>query len=247
MSLPVFIGSDSCGQDCSNVHHQGTVEFNVLSTINLLEAMRILSLKTKWYQASSSEMYGQVKSLPITEEHTIHPVSPYGISKAAAHWVSVNYREAYGLYSCCGILFNHESVLRGRQFVTKKIISAVARIKKGSREVLVLGDLEIERDWGYAPDYVKAMWSMLQQDQASDYVIATGESHSLKEFVAVSFGCVDLEWQQHVSVDPKFFRPSDIRRIYGDSTKARKHLKWSYNLSFEDLVKNLVEEEIRIQ
>ena len=223
----------------------GTVEFNVLSTINLLEAMRIIPCKAKFYQASSSEMYGRVRTLPVTEETTIHPVSPYAISKAAAHWTAVNYREAYGLFSCCGILFNHESVLRGQHFVTKKVVSTAARISKGAKESLTLGNINIQRDWGYAPAYVQVMWKMLQQEQPDDYIIATGEAHSLKEFVELVFKHLGLNWQDHVTLDKDLYRPSDIEIMSGDPTKARTKLGWQYKLSFEDLTGLLVEEELR--
>jgi GDPmannose 4,6-dehydratase len=219
------------------------VEFNVLSTINLLEAMRIVPCKAKFYQASSSEMFGKVSQLPVTEETTLHPVSPYGISKAAAHWITVNYREAYELFSCCGILFNHESVLRAGHFVTKKILSTAVRISKGSKEKLQLGNIEIKRDWGYAPEYVKAMWLMLQQENADDFVIATGEPHSVAEFTAKVFNCVGLDWKEHVVTDERFYRPSEINIIYGDPSKARINLRWDYSLSFDDLIGLLVEEE----
>ena len=221
----------------------GTIEFNILSTTNLLEAMRILSLSARFYEASSSEMFGKVSQLPITEETTLHPVSPYGISKAAAHWITVNYREAYDLFSCCGILFNHESVLRAGHFVTKKILSTAVRISKGSKEKLQLGNIEVKRDWGFAPEYVKAMWLMLQQENADDFVIATGEPHSVAEFTAKVFNCVGLDWKEHVVTDERFYRPSDINIIYGDPSKARINLRWDYSLSFDDLIGLLVEEE----
>lgn len=221
----------------------GTVELNILSTINLLEAMRMLSLKTRFYQASSSEMFGKVKQLPVTETTRVHPVSPYAISKAAAHWITVNYREAYGLFSCCGILFNHESVLRARHFVTKKILSSALGISRGAKEKLKLGNIEVKRDWGYAPHYVKAMWLMLQQEKPEDFVIATGEAHSIAEFTAEVFKCLGLDWTGHVIIDDSLYRPSDIDIIYGDSSKARAKLGWDYHLSFEDLIRLLVDEE----
>ena len=220
-----------------------TVECNVISTLNLLEAIRILSLGTKFYQASSSEMYGSVKTLPVTEETAIHPVSPYGISKASAHWVTVNYREAYGLFSCCGILFNHESVLRGERFVTKKILSSALKISRGTGEKLKLGNTEIKRDWGYAPEYVKVMWSMLQQNEPEDFVIATGEPHSIAEFATLVFEQVGLNWHDHVVIDKDLYRPSDLHVIYGDPSKARLKLGWDYRLSFQDLIQLLVEQE----
>ena len=222
-----------------------TIEFNVISTLNLLEAMRILPLEARFYQASSSEMYGRVKTLPVTEETVLHPVSPYGISKATDHWLAINYREAYGLFCCCGILFNHESVLRPRHFVTKKILATAVRISKGSQEKLKLGNIEIKRDWGYAPEYVKAMWLMLQQDYPDDYVIATSEAHSLKEFVDLAFACLGLNWEEHIIIDKSLYRPSDIDVIYGNPKKARARLGWEYHLRFEELVKLLVEEELK--
>lgn len=223
----------------------GTVEFNIMSTMNLLEAIRILPFKAKFYQASSSEMYGKVNELPITEKTALHPVSPYAVSKAASHWMTVNYREAYGLFCCCGILFNHESILRAVHFVTKKIISAAVRISKGSKEKLELGNIEIKRDWGFANEYVKAMWLMLQQDEPDDYIIATGEAHSLREFVELAFSYVGLDWKEHVAIDKTFYRPSEIDVIYGYPAKAKAKIGWEYNLSFENLIKLLVEEELK--
>jgi GDPmannose 4,6-dehydratase len=223
----------------------GTIEFNVLSTLNLLEAIRILHLEAKFYQASSSEMHGRVKTLPVTEKTVLHPVSPYAISKATGHWIAINYREVYGLFCCSGILFNHESVLRPRHFVTKKIIATAVRISKGSQEKLRLGNIEIKRDWGYAPEYVKAMWLMLQQDYPDDYVIATNEAHSLKEFVELAFASLGLNWEKHVIIDKSLYRPSDIDIIYGSSKKAKERLGWVYNISFDNLVELLVREELK--
>jgi len=223
----------------------GTVEFNIMSTVNLLEAIRILPFKAKFYHASSSEMYGKVNELPVTEKTALHPVSPYAVSKAASHWMTVNYREAYGLFCCCGILFNHESVLRAEHFVTKKIISAAVRISKGSKERLKLGNIEIKRDWGFAPQYVKAMWLMLQQDDPDDYVIATGEAHSLREFIELAFAHAGLDWEEYVGIDEALFRPSEIDVIYGNPAKAKAKIGWEYNLSFENLIKRLVEEELK--
>jgi GDPmannose 4,6-dehydratase len=221
-----------------------TLEFNVLSTINFLEAMRILPLEARFYQASSSEMYGRVKTLPVNEETALYPVSPYAISKATDHWLAIHYREAYGLFCSCGILFNHESVLRPRHFVTKKIIATAVRIQRGSRERLRLGNMEIKRDWGYAPEYVKAMWLMLQQERPDDYVIATNEAHSLREFTEHVFTCLGLHWEEHVIIDKDLMRPSDIDIIYGSSEKAEEKLGWEYHISFEELVELLVREEL---
>ena len=225
----------------------GTIEFNILSTINLLEAIRIRNTKIKFYQASSSEMYGKVMTFPVNEETVLHPVSPYAISKATGHWMAVNSREAYGLFSCCGILFNHESVLRAEHFVTKKILSTAVRISKGSQEELRLGSIEIKRDWGYAPYYVEAMWLMLQQDNADDYVIATNEVHSLKEFIQIVFDSLGLDWENYVIIDKNLYRPSEIDVMYGSPEKAKRKLGWRYDLSFEELVKKLVKEETEYQ
>ena len=221
-----------------------TVTFNILSTQHLLEAVRRLDLPARFYQASSSEMFGRVKTLPVVEESVFHPVSPYAISKAAGHWLAVNYREAYGMFCCCGILFNHESVLRPDYYVTKKIVSAAVRISKGSREKLTLGNVEVRRDWGYAPEYVKSMWLMLQQADADEYVIATNEPHSLRDFAAGVFGCFGLDWMEHTIIDQGLFRPSDIDVIYGDPTKAKERLGWEYSMTFDDLVRRLVEDEL---
>ncbi|MEW6183481.1 MAG: GDP-mannose 4,6-dehydratase [Bacillota bacterium] len=222
----------------------GTLEFNIMSTVNLLEAVRLLHLGSRFYQASSSEMFGKVSELPITEETPMHPISPYAVSKASAHWIAVNYREAYGVFSCCGILFNHESVLRGSNFVTKKIINTAVRIAKGSTDKLKLGNVAIKRDWGYAPDYVRAMWLMLQQENPEDYVVATGESHTLTEFIEYTFAYLGLNWENHVVIDKDLYRPSDIDEIYGNPQKAKTILGWEYHLRFEDLIKLLIEEEL---
>lgn len=228
---------------CSFVQPSETVEFNVMTTLHLLEAMRVLPWRAKFYQASSSEMYGKVKELPVVEESIFHPVSPYAISKAAGHWLAINYREAYGMFCCCGILFNHESVLRPDHFVTKKILSAAIRISEGSREKLVLGNVEIKRDWGYAPEYVKSMWRMLQQDEPDEYVIATNEAHSIGEFAEQAFACLGLDWREHTVIDETLFRRSDIEVIYGNPAKAREKLGWEYRWSFADLVATLLGEE----
>lgn len=224
-----------------------TIRFNVTSTLNLMEAIRTQNLKAKFYQASSSEMFGKVNTLPVTEMTVLHPVSPYAISKASCHWLAVNYREAYGLFCCCGILFNHESVLRPDYFVTKKVVSAAVRISKGSKETLTVGNLDIERDWGYAPEYVKTMWRMLQQTIADEYVIASNEMHSLKDFVKTTFALLGLNWLEHTHINKQLFRPSDIDRICGNPEKARKQLGWDYAITFEALIQKLVDEEIRLQ
>ena len=192
-------------------------------------------------------MYGKVKKLPVVEDSVLHPVSPYAISKAAGHWLAINYREAYGMFCCCGILFNHESVLRPDNFVTKKIISAAARISMGSEEKLVLGNIDIRRDWGYAPEYIKSMWSMLQQDDPDEYVIATNEAHSIREFAELAFARVGLNWTEHTVIDETLYRRSDIEVIYGDSAKAREKLGWDYRLRFDELIGILVNEEVCCQ
>jgi GDPmannose 4,6-dehydratase len=224
-----------------------TVTFNVLSTHHLLEALRVSKLSARFYQASSSEMFGRVKKLPVAEGSVFHPVSPYAISKAAGHWLAMNYREAYGMFCCCGILFNHESFLRPPYYVTKKIISAAVRISDGSGEKLYLGNVGIQRDWGYAPEYIKSMWLMLQQDEPDEYVIATKEVHSLREFTEKAFAYFDLNWEEHTVIDEKLYRPSDIDVIYGDPTKAKTKLGWTYQLSFEELISRLVEDELAHQ
>jgi GDPmannose 4,6-dehydratase len=225
----------------------GTLEFNIISTANLLEAIRIINPKIRFYNASSSEMYGNVKEnqLPVTEESVLHPVSPYAISKASAHWITINYREAYGLYSTCGILFNHESVLRGKNFVTKKILDTAIKIKKGLEKELVLGNISISRDWGYAPEFIKAMWLMLQQDKPDDYVICSGEHHSLEIFTKLVFKKLDLDFDKYVKRDDKHLRPVDLKIIYGDNSKAKKELKWKYDITLEELIDKLIEDEYK--
>jgi GDPmannose 4,6-dehydratase len=221
-----------------------TVTFNVLSTHHLLESIRMLSLPIRFYQASSSEMYGRVRNLPVVEDSVLHPVSPYAISKATGHWLAINYREAYGMFCCCGILFNHESYLRPSNYVTKKIVSSAIRISKGSGEKLTLGNVEIKRDWGYAPEYVKSMWLMLQQNEPNEYVIATNEAHSIKEFVRTTFECLDLDWEEYTVIDQKLFRPSDIEIIYGDPEKAKTKLGWKYDITFKELIQRLIDDEL---
>jgi GDPmannose 4,6-dehydratase len=215
--------------------------------MNLLDAVKSTKPSVRYYQASSSEMFGKVSMLPVNEKSVLHPVSPYGISKATGHWMAVNYREAYGLFCCSGILFNHESVFRPQHFVTKKVISTAIRIKRGEKKKLTLGNIDIRRDWGYAPEYVKTMWMMLQQDVASEYVIATDEAHSLKEFVELTFSCVGLDWEEHTSIDQELFRQSDIEIIYGNPAKARNLLGWDYRMSFKGLIELLVEDHLRFE
>lgn len=222
-----------------------TFDFNIRSSMNLLDAVRTVSPSTRFYQASSSEMYGKVASLPVTETSVLHPVSPYGISKAAGHWMAINHREAYGIFSCSGILFNHESVFRPDTFVTKKIIATAVDIKKGKKKKLELGNIDIRRDFGYAPEYVKSMWLMLQQDAAGEYVIATNEAHSIREFVKLTFNCLGLDWEEHTVIDRNLFRHSDIDIIYGNPAKARRKLRWDYQIGFNRLIEMLVEDHLR--
>lgn len=224
-----------------------TIQFNTLSTANLLEAIRFANPNVKYYQASSSEMLGSIREtdLPVGESRIFHPVSPYGISKAAAHWITVNYREAYGLFAVSGILFNHESALRGEKFVTKKILNTAVRISRGSAERLTLGNLGVYRDWGYAPDYVKAMWLMLQQEEPDDFVVCSGECHSLKEFAEQAFKKLDLDFERFVTIDKRFHRPLELEIIYGDNSKAKRLLGWQYDMTFEQLIDTLVNDEIK--
>ncbi|MBE2255537.1 MAG: GDP-mannose 4,6-dehydratase [Ignavibacteria bacterium] len=223
----------------------GTLEFNIIATANLLEAIRIINPAIRFYNSSSSEMYGKVRQedLPVTERSVLHPVSPYSISKASAHWITINYREAYGLYSVCGILFNHESCLRGENFVTKKILNSAIKIKQGSLNELRLGNLDIRRDWGYAPEFVKAMWLMLQQDTPDDYIICSGEHNSLNDFVNIVFNNLGLEKDKYVVSDSKLQRPVELKTIYGDNSKAKNVLNWNYNISFDKLISLLIKDE----
>jgi GDPmannose 4,6-dehydratase len=225
----------------------GTLEFNIISTANILEAVRIVNKNIKVYQSSSSEMYGNVdhSRLPIDETFILHPSSPYGISKAAAHWICVNYREAYNIFVSCGILFNHESVLRRPNFVTKKIISSALKIKNGVLDLLKVGNTSIKRDWGYAPEYVKAMWKMLNIDSPDDFVVCSGEPHSLQEFIETVFYKLNLDPQKFVISDKSLFRPVDLEVIYGNPALAKSKLEWNYNISFEELIEKLIEDEIK--
>jgi GDPmannose 4,6-dehydratase len=224
-----------------------TLEFNIISTANLLEAIRNVSPGSRFYNASSSEMYGRIKpeNLPVTEETVLHPVSPYSISKASAHWITINYREAYNLYSVCGILFNHESALRGKNFVTKKILDGALRISKGLEEKITLGNLNISRDWGYAPEYIKAMWLMLQQDTPDDYIICSGEANTLEDFTKTVFEKTGVDYDNHVEFSRELYRPVDLEIIYGNNSKAKKNLNWEYNITFDELIAKLVEDEAK--
>ena len=216
-----------------------------LGTTRLLEAIRASDVETRFYQASSSEMFGSARP-PQDELTPFHPRSPYGCAKVYAYWTTVNYREAYGLYAVNGILFNHESPRRGETFVTRKISRAVARIKAGLQDRLYLGNLQARRDWGYAREYVEAMWRMLQQDRPDDYVVATGESHTVQEFCEVAFAHADLEWRRHVLIDPTYFRPAEVDELCGDATKAWTELGWQPQTSFKELVRLMVDADMRL-
>lgn len=222
-----------------------TGEITGLGAARMLEAVRIVNPQIKFYQASSSEMFGKVQAVPQNENTPFYPRSPYAAAKLYAHWMTVNYREAYGIFACSGILFNHESPLRGLEFVTRKITYTVAQIKHGLARELRLGNLEARRDWGYAPEYVEAMWLMLQQDEPDDYVIATGETHSVKEFAQEAFACVGLDWRDYVVEDPAFYRPADVELLVGDATKAQQKLGWRPRTTFKELVRLMVEADLK--
>ena len=225
----------------------GTLEYNIISVANILEAIRIVNKDIKFYQSSSSEMYGNVakEKLPIDEEFIIHPASPYAISKAASHWICVNYREAYKLFISSGILFNHESVLRRQNFVTKKIISSALRIKKNELDFLKVGNTSIMRDWGYAPEYIKVMWKMLNVTKPNDYIICTGEAHTLQEFIDKVFIKLGLDPAKYVKFDKALYRPVELETIFGNPNKAKRELEWNYSLSFDDLINKLIEDEMK--
>lgn len=221
-----------------------TGEFTGIGVTRMLEAMRRVCPKAKFYQASSSEMYGKVLEMPQTEKTPFYPRSPYGVSKVYGHYITVNYRESYNLFAVSGILFNHESPRRGKEFVTRKVTDAVARIKLGLQKELRMGNLDAKRDWGFAGDYVKAMWSMLQQENPDDYVIATGIAHSVQDLVQIAFDHVGLNWKDYVVTDPKFLRPAEVEHLLGDSTKARKLLGWEPEVTFEQMVHMMVDSDI---
>lgn len=220
-----------------------TGDITGLGTVRLLEAMRQTGIETRFYQASSSEMFGSSPP-PQSESTPFHPRSPYGAAKAYAHNIAVNYRESYGLHINCGILFNHESPRRGENFVTRKITRAVARINRGLQDKLYLGNLEPRRDWGYAPDYVEAMWRMLQQEEPGDYIVGTGETHSVKEFVMLAFERAGLDWEDHVEVDSRYFRPAEIDELVADPSKARARLDWESTVGFRGLIEIMVDSDI---
>jgi GDPmannose 4,6-dehydratase len=221
-----------------------TGEFNSQGVTRALEAVRQVNPKIRFYQASSSEMFGKVREVPQTELTPFYPRSPYGVSKVFAHYITVNYRESYDLFAVSGILFNHESPRRGLEFVTRKVTDGVARIKLGLADSLALGNLDAHRDWGFAGDYVRAMWLMLQQDRADDFVIATGESHSVRELVEVAFAHVGLDWQKYVRLDPKFLRPAEVDLLVGDASKAKSTLGWKPEVDFSSLVQMMVDADV---
>jgi GDPmannose 4,6-dehydratase len=221
-----------------------TGEFTALGVTRVLDAIRIVDPQIRFYQASSSEMFGKVHEVPQRETTPFHPRSPYGVAKVYGHWITINYRESYNLFGCSGILFNHESPRRGLEFVTHKITHAVARIKMGLADEFRLGNLDARRDWGYAPDYVHAMWLMLQHDHPDDYVVATGETHSVREFCQEAFGYVDLDWEKHVVVDPRFYRPAEVDLLVGDPTKAGRELHWEPTVTFQQLVRIMVDADL---
>jgi GDPmannose 4,6-dehydratase len=222
-----------------------TGDFNAMGVTRLLEAVRQVDPTIKIYQASSSEMYGRVREVPQTEMTPFYPRSPYGVSKVFGHYITVNYRESYGIYAVSGILFNHESPRRGLEFVTRKVTDGVARIKLGLADHLALGNLDAKRDWGFAGDYVRAMWMMLQQPQADDYVIATGISHSVRDLVDVAFAHAGLEWQKYVRTDPALLRPAEVDHLVGDASKAKRILGWRPEMTFEGLIQMMVDEDVR--
>ena len=223
-----------------------TMDVTATGTLRLLEAIRESGLRPRFYQASSSEMYGKVQQVPQSEETPFHPRSPYAVAKVCAYWATVNYREAYGLHASNGILFNHESPRRGEGFVTRKITRAVAHIQAGLQDKLYLGNLDAKRDWGYAKEYVDVMWLMLQQEAPDDYVVATGETHSVREFLEVSFGLAGLDWQKYVEYDPRYVRPSEVDLLIGDGRKVQRKLGWKPKTTFKDLVRLMVEADIAL-
>ena len=221
-----------------------TCEYNAQGVTRVLEAIRQVDSSIRVYQASSSEMFGKVREVPQTEQTPFHPRSPYGVSKVFAHYITVNYRESYDLFAVSGMLFNHESPRRGLEFVTRKVTDGVARVKLGAASTLALGNLDAHRDWGFAGDYVHAMWLMLQQDRAEDYVIATGVSHSVRDLVEVAFAHVGLDWRKHVTLDPRLLRLAEVDRLIGDSTKAHAQLAWKPTVDFEQLIKMMVDADL---
>lgn len=222
-----------------------TAEFTALGVTRFLEAIRLVDKKIKFYQASSSEMFGKAKEAPQNEGTPFYPRSPYAIAKVYGHWITVNYRESYDLFAVSGICFNHESPRRGKEFVTRKVTYGVARIKMGLQEKLLLGNLDVSRDWGFAGDYVEAMWLMLQQEKPDDFVVATGRSRTVRELVELTFSHAGLDWKDYVVIDPKLLRPAEVDHLVGDASKARRLLKWKPKVSFSELVHMMVDEDIK--
>ena len=223
-----------------------TTDITATGAVRLLEAIRETGIKPRFYQASSSEMFGKAQEIPQRETTPFYPRSPYGCAKVYAYWITVNYRESYGLFACNGILFNHESPRRGETFVTRKITRAVAHIVTGLQDKLYLGNLEAKRDWGYAREYVEAMWLMLQQAKPDDYVVATGESHSVREFLEAAFAHAGLDWRKYVEIDPNYYRPTEVDLLVGDASKAKKQLGWEPKTKFNDLVKLMVDADLQM-
>ena len=221
-----------------------TAEFTALGVTRMLDAIRMVKPDIRFYQASSSEMFGKVREVPQTEATPFYPRSPYGVAKVYGHWITVNYRESYDLFACSGILFNHESPRRGLEFVTRKVTHAAARIKLGLADSLPMGNLDSRRDWGFAGDYVKAMWMMLQQDEPGDYVVATGTQHSVRELLECAFGHVGLNYEDYVTIDPKFLRPAEVDQLVGDASKAHTQLGWQPEVSFEQLIHMMVDHDL---
>jgi GDPmannose 4,6-dehydratase len=223
-----------------------TSHITALGVTNVLEAIRIVNPRIRFYQASSSEMFGKAQQVPQSERTPFYPRSPYGVAKVYGHWITVNYRESYGIFGCSGILFNHESPRRGKEFVSRKVTDGVAQIKLGLKSSLSLGNLEPKRDWGFAGDYVQAMWLMLQQDQPADYVVATGVSRTVRELVQVAFGHLGLDWKKHVVTSPDLTRPAEVDVLVGDASKARSELGWSPRVGFEEMIKMMVDNDLAV-
>ncbi|MHB1361815.1 MAG: GDP-mannose 4,6-dehydratase [Thermoleophilia bacterium] len=223
-----------------------TAQFTALGVTRMLEAMRLTKPDARFYQASSSEMFGKVAETPQTENTPFHPRSPYGVAKVYGHFITVNYRESYDLYACSGILFNHESPRRGREFVTRKVTDGVARIKLGLADEIRLGNLDAKRDWGYAEDYVRMMWMMLQQDQPDDYVICSGKTHSVEELVQIAFDHVGLNWKDYVKIDQRFVRPAEVDLLIGDAAKAKEKLGWVPQVSFKQMIEMMIDNDLKI-
>jgi GDPmannose 4,6-dehydratase len=240
------LGSQSFVGESWNTPEQ-TSNVTGLGSLRVLDAIRTLNMDTKFYQASTSELFGRMIENPATERTPFYPRSPYGVSKLYAHWITKNYRESYDMFNCCGILFNHESERRGHQFVTRKISDGVAQIVHGLSDHITLGNLDAKRDWGYAPDYVESMWLMLQQDKPDDFVIATGETHTIREFLDAAFDVVGISnWEKYVKQDPRFMRPAEVDVLRGDASKAKYELGWTPKTDFQKLVKNMVESDLAL-